>query len=569
MLEEIYRKLCKTENCIILGSDKIREIEYLKNYQNIIQVFTEISLKSGLKDVVFYIGIPDAHVQLPKIFIKKESYESFKYLPHINNDFSICIFEDNINYIFSKKALPDIVEEMISRAKGILSVYDNPSEGINEFHREFKAYWGLSYEHQDIVNEIGLSIITDKNIPIKGYRFNETLNGFHYLIFQEGELYKKFELYLQFRKISYTEIEIFQIEYSKITPPFSLLFTDSIKLIDERDIIRFRKTINKSGFNSALVIFNNINGEYFGWIYSRLIPPYDIVKGRRASLSSWQIINDPLFKKSLVERISFSNFTPERLEKRSNGYVHEVKKSICLIGLGSVGSNLLNLILKLPISKFHLVDTDILNVENIYRSQQGFDKVGLAKVDIAKESIINKNPFCEVTTSKESIADILRNDNRFLVNYDVSIVVIGNTLIEINILENLIDSESKNPIILLWVEPFLASGQMLIVSPLHFRKAKEIIYNFQYSVLNNNDKTKTYLKEGSCQSGYYPYSEANLTMFLCAAFPYIKSIVKDSAKRESILLTWVGDKDLLQNMEIELTEFGNSMNSFQTIITPL
>ena len=567
MIIEIFNKINKTETCRVLDKEAIQKIDSIKNYNNVIELKTEISLHRGVKEVVLYVGIPEQPIKLPKIFINSESYEDIKFIPHINKDLSICIYDEGLNHIIEVSSFPDLVEEMIHRAKKIITQVDDLENITAEFEREFKAYWGISFEKNDIVNETGLSIVSDVHLPYKGYCFNTYINGFRYLLYQESELFERFKKYLDYRKVKSTDIEVFEIEYLTNRPPFHLSFGESIKYIKCSDLKRFKQTIYRNGINSALVIFKNSLGEYFGWVYSRIVPPISVRKGWRHTLSSWQLLTSSLFMNSLVERITFSELTPERLEKRTSGFYSSNKVSICLIGLGSVGSNLLNFLIKLPVKMFHLIDSDNLKLENIYRSQYGFDKIGMTKAEVAKESIINKDPFCEVLTDEASIVDVLLRDNDLLNEYDLNIVVVGNTMVEKYILEHLAKTECKKPLIIIWVEPFLASGQMLFICPVDFSKAINIILNFPYSVLKNSDSSGVYLKEGSCQTGYFPYSEASLTLFLSAIFPYLFRLCDKKEGGSSKIFTWIGDKELINERGLALSDFGIAKNSFEMLVT--
>jgi len=569
MLNEILEKIKKTEDCRVLDDNTIQKIDSIKSYKNVIEVNTEISLLSGVKEIVLYVGIPDPLVTLPKIYLKSECYEDIKFLPHINKHLNICIYEDGMNQAFNESFLPDIIEEMIHRAKSIIAQYDEPEIISAEFEREFKAYWEISYNKNDIVNEIGLSIIKDDSIPYKGYYFNIPVNGFRYLIYQESDMFEKFKKYLDYRNVQYSDIGVFEIKYLNKIPPFALSFKESIKYIKEIDIKRFKQAINRNGMHSAVIFFKNLENEYFGWFYSRCIPPLSIMKGWQNSLSSWEILNSLNFINSMVERLTFSELTPERLENRTSGFFHENKKSFCIIGLGSIGSNLLNFLMKLPVDKFHLIDSDILKLENIYRHQYGFDKIGMAKVEAAKENIINKDPFCEVLTNNKPIIEVLNSNANLLHGYDLTFIVVGNTMIENYILGHLIKTDCSKPIIVIWVEAFLASGQMIYICPGDFSEAKQLILNFPYRVLKDNDESQVYLKEGSCQTGYFPYSEANVTLFLSAMFPSLFKLIQKNGSESSKVFTWIGDKEIIEERGLEMSEFGLSNNSFETLVNSL
>jgi hypothetical protein len=182
---------------------------------------------------------------------------------------------------------------------------------------------------------------------------------------------------------------------------------------------------------------------------------------------------------------------------------------------------------------------------------------------------LNKDPFCEVLTNTASILDILNNECTLLKEYDLNMVVVGNTMIEKYILEHLIKTECKKPLIIIWVEPFLASGQMLYICPDDFSKAKDTILNFPFVVLKDDKESQVYLKEGSCQTGYFPYSESNLTLFLSAIFPHLFQLIQKNGSKSSKVFTWIGDKEFIEERGLKLSDFGISKNSFATFVNDL
>lgn len=571
MITEVFNKIIRTENCRILNNEEIQKIDSVKSYKYVIEVNTEIYLQNGVKEVVLYVGIPDPPISLPKMFIKNEIYEGIKFIPHINKDLNICIYDEGMNHIFNPSYYPEMVEEMIHRAKRIITQYDDDSVlKTSEFEREFKAYWEISYDKNDFVSESGLSIITDPKLPYKGFSFYTPLNGFKYLIYQESDLFDKFKYYLEYRNIEYNKIEVFEINYDQEQPPFHLSFLASIQYIKEEDLKRFKQSVNKYGIHHVLIIFKNTLGEFYGWIYNKTIPPLDAMpRHKRRQISQWQILNGQEFGKSLVQRIIFSDLTPDRLDNRTSGYKIENKISVCIIGLGSVGSNLLNFLIKLPINKYYLVDSDILKLENIYRYQFGFEFIGTNKVEIAKLNILNKNPFCEVIANEKSIIDILNSYSSLLDEFDLNIVAVGNTMLEQHLLDHLISTQCKRPIIIFWVEPYMASGQMLYIIPDDYSKAKKLVDKYPFRVINNSNELNVYLKEGSCQTGYFPYSESNLTLFLSAVFPYLFEFVRSKDKGKSKVISWIGDKEFIKDQGLTISEFGERNNSFQTLINDL
>ena len=352
----------------MLSTEEIQGTKTLKKYACVIQINTEVSLNKGLKEIIFFLAFPSIlSTQLPKIFIEEKSYEEIKYLPHINSDLSICVFDEAINLFFDESKLPEIVETMIHRAKQIISLVDDEESIAVEFESEFKAYWNISYHVNDKVGEKGFFLVDGINQPLKCIKFNNPINNYHYLIYHESELFDRFNWFLKLNKVQFKEINIFEIEFNMTNPPFNLTFTESIKFLNDEDGKIFKKSVNKNGINSVIIVFKKSNfEEYYGWVYKDFTPKLGLIK-QRNNKSNWELIYDITYKNSLVERLTLTNISPDRLQKRTSGFTIENQKSVTVVGIGSVGSNLLNFLSKLPINKFNLVDPDILKIENIYR----------------------------------------------------------------------------------------------------------------------------------------------------------------------------------------------------------
>ena len=111
---------------------------------------------------------------------------------------------------------------------------------------------------------------------------------------------------------------------------------------------------------------------------------------------------------------------------------------------------------------------------------------------------------------------------------------------------------------------------MLFIMPNDAKKALELIKNYEFNVLSNveNQRDKTYLIEGSCQTGYFPYSSSYLIQFLSSIFSHLKEHIT-SSNNNSKIYTWIGDKDLLKKKELIITEFAQKNNSYDLIINDI
>ena len=559
IIDNIIELIQKTENAQVLLTKNIEGNKSLKKYNEVISIETELSLNEGLRTIQLYIALKEpSSVYLPRIFIDERCYEDIKFIPHVNDDFSICIVDESENYFFREKDLPKISLDLISKAKAILRDKDNAANCQAEFEREFSAYWNINYNEKNDLKEIGLCLIDFINFDnIKAVKFSNNFGQFQYLVYNLDEDFKKLEKYLKIRNIKFKEIEVFISDYKNVNPPLRINCNESIKYIRNQE--DFKRKVNKLTQSDFIVIFKSKYDELYGWLYPILNKN---VKGYR-NLTHWQYLQSSLSKKKIVERISFSNISQRRLDVRTSGIELDRNLSVAIIGLGSVGSNLLHFLTKYPISKYYLIDPDILKVENVFRNNFGFNFISRFKTKISEQFILSKNPFTDVKTNEKDICELLNEDRLLLEKSDLRFVILGVTRLEKHLLQHLISINSEKSLIIMWVEPFLASGQLIYIKPNKFEKALELIENYPYHVLKK--RQSFLLKEGSCQTSYLPYSEASLTLFLSSINGFLHQLIIKKEVEESKVLTWIGDLENIMQLNINISEKYNLADSFKII----
>lgn len=543
-IEDILKEVVKTENAIIINGHTLAS-DTLQKYDQLISIETEISLEEGLVDINLFVVIDEPiGVSLPKIYLDTETYDRIKYIPHINEDLSICVYDENENYRINAENLPQIVVDLISEAKRILRKKDNSKYCQQEFEREFFAYWAISSSSKTEVRDLGLCLIDfDSFENLKAIRFEEKLAHYKYLVYNKEDDFKQLQKYLNFRNVKFTDIEVFKVDFEDYTPPYNYSYQESISFLKKNE--SFRKKINKLNLGDFLIVFKGSANELYGWTYPEL---KNRIKGFRG-FSNWQFLNSSLGKNKKIRRLSFSNISSDRLDKRTSGNVIERNIKISLIGLGSVGSNLLNYILKFPVSEYLLVDPDVLKIENVFRHNYGFNYLSNYKTIISKNNILSKNPFTVVQTEEQDICKVLNKNSEALESFHFRMIIVGLSRIEVFILEHLIKINSTKPVLIIWVEPFLASGQLLFLQPNDFQKGVELIKDYPYHIL---EKDQYFLmKEGSCQSGFYPYSEANLNLFLSSINYFLYELIVMKKEKTSKIFTWIGDLNFLKERQIK------------------
>lgn len=567
-------QVSKTEGCKHLSIEELKSLNYNFFENGVVwQVDTEITFEGKCTDIMLYINFQNNFpFSFPKIFIERSSYEPIKYIPHINNDLSICIFDEGTNPIMPKTNFQELILLMLSKAKMIITKVEDEQYKIEEFLNEFKAYWELDYSKKDSVFNSGFHAISNENAnPIKGFRFsNKLFYGYEYFLSNNDSDLERIKNIADLNGYKYQELDLIIIDNPFNIPPYNTTFKESLIFIqNDKKFQEFKELCKSKDFINVIILFKNTKNsviEYYGWTYKDVLMPLRKHGGIRNAKSKISHLTAPYNNHQLISRLSFDDISLDRLQKRTTGYIEE-QKSIAISGLGSVGSHLTYFLRNLPINKFHLIDSDSLSSDNIKRHYLGLSYSKYKKVDAIKKELNNLNPLYTIEVRDDSVTNLILNEPEFLNECDFHIVAIGKSNVEEFILESIKNGALTKPTILFWVEPFLASGQMLFILPKDAQKVLALISkdNYPYQVLCNsiNQIDKTYLIEGSCQSGYFPYSATHLTYFLSSIFPYLKLHILNKKNTTSKIYSWIGDKNLLKEKLLLTSEFGDTHESFQ------
>ena len=548
MIEKVYELISKTENARIVSTKEIVGKKSIKKYSQVISVETEVSLNEGLKTLLLYIVLEEPYsINLPKIFIDEKCYEDIKYIPHINSDLSICIIDENENFKYLAEDLPEITLKLLERVKEIIRSKNEEIELKSEFEREFSAYWDISYNEKETVSENGFCLIDFSNFQnIKAIRLLSNIGFYKYVVYNIEEQFLLFEKFLKTQNVKYEEITVFVAHYTKIAPPFRISYKESLKFL--KDMPEFKNKINKLSPSEFIVVFKNNQDELFGW-------EFPFINKRMSGfrpMSNWQFLNSTLSNTEFVSRMRFSNISPKRLDIRTGGFEINRGLKAAIVGLGSVGSNLLHYLMKYPIAKYCLIDPDILKVENVFRHKYGFNYLSHFKTKISEYEILSKNPFTEVVTLEKKINNVFSKSSTLLEEYDFRFVVIGVSRIEKYIIEHFISITSNKPVILIWVEPYMASGQLIYLRPEDFQKGIDLINEYPYHVLKKNQNLS--IREGSCQTGYMPYSDMHLNLFLSSLNVILYNLLINRNHTDSKVFSWIGNIDELKGLALEIEE---------------
>lgn len=85
-------------------------------------------------------------------------------------------------------------------------------------------------------------------------------------------------------------------------------------------------------------------------------------------------------------------------------------REVLVVGAGSVGSAMVDMLVRSGVERFTLVDPDAVETSNLSRSVYLMDDVGVSKVDALADHIRRVNPAARVTTVAAALQDVATNE---------------------------------------------------------------------------------------------------------------------------------------------------------------
>jgi len=112
------------------------------------------------------------------------------------------------------------------------------------------------------------------------------------------------------------------------------------------------------------------------------------------------------------------------------------KSTVAIFGVGGVGSFCVEALARSGIGNIVLIDSDVVDVTNINRQLIADTKtIGIPKVEVAKQRILDINPNCKVTTYVEFYKEEL-SDKLILNYYDYIVDAIDSVNSKLSLIEN-------------------------------------------------------------------------------------------------------------------------------------
>lgn len=565
-LETVSLYIKKRENVKQLNDYDKKNIGLPANL-DVWEIETEILDKLDLvKRIRFHlVFLPDFPISFPKILLSEKDFDDIKYLPHLQVDRLICVFQNNSEPNVSRPE--EVVEEALKRAKAILEegLKKNNEEDYNE---EFESYWNSNYSKKDIVNKSFLLLNESPLLDSFSVMILEkAVNQFQYIIHQNESIVENFKYFLKNQRIGYNEITGYLVKdfnyFDK--PPFDKTNKEIFIAIKNINSAYFKDYISLINYKDSTKLFlfsKEINSEirYFGWFHSKA--KLNRNGFRPGSLNNYKALST-FQSNEKINRITPQVYNNQRLMKRSAGDVNLKKsKRFVLAGVGSIGSNLIHYLNSSLNPEFKLIDTDSLELENIARHYLGFKYLNWKKTKALKDFLIQFSPIQKVESREDSIVHIVKKEPAFINESDYIFIAIGESNIESWIADAVDKGLIIKPIFFVWVEPYLLGGHCIYITPENNNYESYFDKDglFKFNVIGDYKNKNLSLKEAGCQSNYTPYSSNNIQLFLGHLNLEISKIIElDNLRSKSF--TWIGEKSIAKEMNIEISKYSSGYES--------
>lgn len=474
--------------------------------------------------VSLFVGIPQGFpYHLPKVYLADGPAE-LAGLPHIDGRRFICTFDEA-----TAKPNPDdpagVALACVERALEILRGNRGPDSG-EAYVDELKHYWG-AYE-QD------LSIVPDleRERGIKRAVFEKSWAGYAAVLADSEEEARRWALNAGVPGRLRIEDALLLPVAGIGRPPFpetNSQLAEALARTDPAALRRLERFLSKNTRRPASVVCAIGTGDIpvlAGWSHGR--SKYRSANGRRdlhGALPGFRRGHHPsgfelrgYGASTVILRRNVDRVDAERLFRRSAGRAPEPNLSkVSVIGAGSVGSILADALARAAeIEELTICDPETLGAENVPRHLCAFDQIGRGKADAVATSIARRLPTMKTVAIRQDALGLLREGNTKIAEADLILVAIGSTTIEEIIVRELLSTAAPGtPVVVAWVEPFLAAGHAVCSiagSPGCFACLMGEGREYSRRVVLNAGKFV--LSDPGCSPGYVPYGGADLGVFV-------------------------------------------------------
>ena len=496
----------------------------------------------------------------PIVRLSEESRKTFRGIPHIIKDNSLCLFN-------SADAQPNFLaprELILSTLRKAEEVLRKGQSGENEddFQVEILNYWGKDNRY-DIrffsplpsnPSRIYVSYAKDSFQPFYIATTNKSDNE------------------SLFKHISYKDLETTPEKgiFIPLTSGFSSHDVSTEKKMwsvieqrtstqTKRKIIAELSSIDPHIQHFFIVSFPDQNQDnvLVAWRGSSMSRLDGFRRGHISPFLYWNMQQETgaqIIKASVTPCMQ-----PHLFYRGSYGYEFRFR-SAAIVGCGSVGSHLAKMLSSMGTDKFLLIDKETLEVNNIARHVCGFSEVGLPKACALKLHLEQQNPnvYCDVY-QQDAFSEVKRRSEE-INQCDALFIAVGELPLEAYILNLAIQGIITVPIVITWVEPRCYAAHLVYIKQYECAFEKLVCretMTYRDSVIC--DASEFVLHESGCQSGFVPYSGLDVQNYLSVCLHMLSRIGHQDSIQGNYHMIWIGELSEARRNKITINpDYSNS-----------
>lgn len=493
----------------------------------------------------------------PQIFIQKMKDSVEK--PHVDTNGKVCFAEGSPSY--EHRQPEKVLDWAIQQAMTALSV--PPEEYKQEFSKEFQAYWerNLTQEKQMAL------VLLNPDAPSRPIFFVH--NKRFLLLADDLGLLNR---WLQNRGVekNFFPGHGYFIWLDESVAPSDIPKTslELASFLKARNLPAFEQLCNFlrkiEGSIPVLIAFETENGVAVATII--LHEPLDSISpGKKISRvqDGWssrekmpiKLLARRYFGNASISRLSTRRFDKNWLDFRT-GNMNSTSLSnshVCLIGCGSLGSNLAYLLARAGIGKLTLIDRDILNWDNVGRHLLGAEYEGANKAFALKRFLGKQLPHLELKSFPYNWQQTFESFPSEILSADVIVSTTGDWSCDemLNLLTR--TRTTMPPVIFGWLEEYGAAGQALAVLENGGCLSCGMTPTGRFKQAATQWEDKTLRRAGACGDLFQPFGITELIPVTDMVSRLIIDVLLGKVNK-SELRTWLGDEAFITSLKGSLNE---------------
>lgn len=550
--------------------EKFEKILKTNQFINVIEVFSNICYKDNeyecvasceLKvdaDIVnIMIALPfDWEIKLIDFYITDRD---FPFIPHVDIKGKLCLFD--LEGCLIDGDLRGLIFQSVNR---MIEVISDGIKGENkeDFIKEYELYW----MQLDNIRRAKVIYPLEKKVNLLKYIGADTQR-------------KKGESNIKYRdRIKKTEMMVFEspiqldcYQNKKGTQKNCVYYpisTDTMILPpDPRlplQVDYINMILSKGPVKDLKVLFKKLGREKI--VFFEIKQPNGVYNCFGIGIKDGVWNEENLVSYSELYPIYVTRIDKKILMGRIDDNCMQNKK-ILLIGCGSIGGYITDLLFKAGIENIMLVDDDILKEENIFRHLLGMQYVSMYKCVALAEYFKRNIPDIKVQAHVKDIQSAVKDDEINLNEYDIIISAVGNHNVNLWLNRYILKNEINTPVIYAWNEVYGIGNHVAYID-----RNKYGCYQCFFARDEETDELydrNSYCLQGqvvisedtSCGTSYIPYGIAvsQKTALMCVEL--LNKIFRGEIE-ENVIISSKGDRDYFESKGLNVSpKYENQENS--------